>query len=62
MFGPADIASLGHCSRRVEELRYEGRYALPRLQGALTFPATAGGNSIIKPQVADQPVAFALPE
>ncbi|WP_103173824.1 hypothetical protein [Paracoccus sp. SY] len=62
MFGPADIASLGHCSRRFGELRYEGRYAPPSLQGTLAIPATAGGNSIIKPQVADQPVAFALPE
>jgi len=32
------------------------------LQRTLAFPARAGGNSIIKPQVADQPVAFALPE
>ncbi|GGF75697.1 hypothetical protein GCM10011402_30530 [Paracoccus acridae] len=40
-------------------MRYEGRYAPPSLQGTLTFPARAGGNSIIKPQVADQPVAFA---
>ena len=62
VFGPADMAALGDCSRRVEELRYEGRYAPPRLQGTLAFPATVGGNSIIKPQVADQPVAFALPE
>ncbi|MDQ1902288.1 pyrroloquinoline quinone-dependent dehydrogenase [Paracoccus sp. WLY502] len=43
VFGLADIASLGYCSRRFEELRYDGRYTPPSLQGTLAFPATAGG-------------------
>ena len=39
----ADIASFGYCSRKFEDLRYEGRYTPPSLQGTLAFPSTAGG-------------------
>ncbi len=39
----ADIASLGYCSRRLKELRYDGRFTPPSLQGSLIYPATAGG-------------------
>ncbi|WP_265501479.1 pyrroloquinoline quinone-dependent dehydrogenase [Paracoccus beibuensis] len=43
IFGLADIASFGGCSRRLEELRYDGRYTPPSLEGTLAFPGTAGG-------------------
>ena len=43
VWGLADTASLGWCSREFEKLRYEGRYTPPSLQGSLAFPATAGG-------------------
>lgn len=39
----ANIASLGYCSRKANELRYEGRYTPPSLQGTLTYPPTVGG-------------------
>jgi quinoprotein glucose dehydrogenase len=43
VFGLADIASLGYCSRTFDKLRYEGRYTPPSQEGTLAFPATAGG-------------------
>ena len=44
VFKLADVASLGWCSQKAAELRDEGRYTPPSLQGTLTFPATAGGH------------------
>lgn len=43
VFGLADIASFGYCSRKFDELRYGGRYTPPSLEGTLAYPATAGG-------------------
>ncbi|WP_022707091.1 pyrroloquinoline quinone-dependent dehydrogenase [Paracoccus zeaxanthinifaciens] len=43
VFGLADIASFGYCSRKFEDLRYEGRFTPPSTEGSLAFPATAGG-------------------
>ena len=39
----ADIAGLGYCGRKFKELRYDGRFTPPSLQGSLVYPATAGG-------------------
>ncbi len=39
----ADIASFGGCSRTAENLRYDGRFTPPSLEGSLTYPATVGG-------------------
>ena len=39
----ADIASFGQCSRNLKNLRYDGRYTPPSLQGSLAYPSTAGG-------------------
>lgn len=39
----ADIASFGYCSRKFEELRYDGKFTPPSLQGSLAYPATVGG-------------------
>ena len=44
VFKLADVASFGWCSRKAAELRSEGRYTPPSLQGSLAFPATAGGH------------------
>ncbi len=33
VFGLADIASFGYCSRKFDELRYEGRYTRPAWKG-----------------------------
>ncbi|MFC0202573.1 pyrroloquinoline quinone-dependent dehydrogenase [Paracoccus rhizosphaerae] len=43
IFSLANIASLGYCSRKLDELRYDGRYTPPSLEGTLAFPGTAGG-------------------
>ena len=43
VFELADLASGGYCSRKVEELRYEGRFTPPSLAGGLAYPATVGG-------------------
>ncbi|TJZ92473.1 pyrroloquinoline quinone-dependent dehydrogenase [Paracoccus gahaiensis] len=43
VFGLADLASFGYCSRTFDELRYEGRFTPPSLEGTLAYPATAGG-------------------
>jgi quinoprotein glucose dehydrogenase len=43
IFPLADIASFGYCSRKLKELRYEGRFTPPSLEGSLTYPATIGG-------------------
>lgn len=43
VFGLADAASFGWCSRKAAELRNEGRYTPPSVQGTLAYPATAGG-------------------
>lgn len=43
VFGLADTASLGYCSRKLRELTYEGRFTPPSLQGALIYPPTTGG-------------------
>lgn len=43
VFGLADMASFGWCSRKAAELRNEGRYTPASLQGTLAYPATAGG-------------------
>lgn len=39
----ADLVSLGSCSRRAEDMRYEGLYTPPSTEGTLTYPPTAGG-------------------
>lgn len=39
----ADWLSLGYCSDKVEELRYEGRYTPPSERGTLVYPPTSGG-------------------
>ena len=41
----ADLTSFGHCSRMLEELRYEGLFTPPTAQGegTLMYPGTAGG-------------------
>lgn len=41
----ADIASLGYCSRTLNQLRYDGRFTPPTLkgEGSLIYPATPGG-------------------
>ena len=39
----ADLASFGYCSRKAAELRYEGAFTPPSLEGTLTYPATIGG-------------------
>jgi quinoprotein glucose dehydrogenase len=39
----ADIAGLGACSRELKELRYDGRFTPPSLQGSLIYPSTPGG-------------------
>lgn len=44
VFQLADMASFGWCSRKAAELRNQGRYTPPSLQGTLAFPATAGGH------------------
>jgi quinoprotein glucose dehydrogenase len=43
VFGLADWAGLGECSRSLAALRYEGRYTPPSLRGSLAYPSTAGG-------------------
>lgn len=43
VFGLADVASFGWCSRKAAELRNDGRYTPASLQGTLAYPATAGG-------------------
>ncbi len=39
----ADLVSLGGCSRRADDLVYDGLYTPPTEQGTLAYPATAGG-------------------
>ena len=39
----ADITGLGSCSRQLKELRYDGRFTPPSLEGSLIYPATPGG-------------------
>ena len=39
----ADLVSLGNCSRRIEDMRYEGLYTPPSVEGTLAYPGTAGG-------------------
>jgi len=43
VFPLADTVSFGYCSRKADELRYDGRFTPPSLQGSLTYPATVGG-------------------
>lgn len=43
IFGLADFASFGYCSRKLEELVYEGRFTPPSLKGTLVYPGTIGG-------------------
>ncbi len=43
VFGLADLASLGYCSKTAAALRYDGRFTPPSLKGSLTYPATVGG-------------------
>ncbi|MPZ56994.1 MAG: PQQ-binding-like beta-propeller repeat protein [Rhizobiales bacterium] len=43
IFPLADIASFGYCTRKLKELRYEGRFTPPSLEGSLTYPGTIGG-------------------
>ncbi|MEM7464581.1 MAG: pyrroloquinoline quinone-dependent dehydrogenase [Pseudomonadota bacterium] len=43
IFDLADMASLGYCSRKLEELNYEGRFTPPSLGGSLVYPGTIGG-------------------
>ncbi|WP_282025913.1 pyrroloquinoline quinone-dependent dehydrogenase [Limimaricola cinnabarinus] len=41
----ADLTSFGHCSRMLDELRYEGLFTPPTAEGegTLMYPGTAGG-------------------
>lgn len=39
----ADLVSLGNCSRRMEDMRYEGLYTPPSVEGTIAYPGTAGG-------------------
>ncbi len=39
----ADLVSFGGCSRRADELEYDGLFTPPSTGGTLTYPATAGG-------------------
>ena len=43
IFGLADAASLGYCSKTAGGLRYDGRFTPPSLKGSLIYPATVGG-------------------
>jgi quinoprotein glucose dehydrogenase len=43
IFDLADTASLGYCSGKLKELKYEGRFTPPSLEGSLVYPATIGG-------------------
>ncbi|WP_309085627.1 pyrroloquinoline quinone-dependent dehydrogenase [Chelativorans sp.] len=43
VFWLADALSFGYCSRKLKELRYEGRFTPPSLQGTLVYPPTVGG-------------------
>ncbi|WP_375262671.1 pyrroloquinoline quinone-dependent dehydrogenase [Palleronia sp.] len=39
----ADLVSFGNCSRRTEDMRYEGLYTPPSVEGTIAYPGTAGG-------------------
>jgi quinoprotein glucose dehydrogenase len=39
----ADVLSGGECSRKLKQLRYDGRFTPPSLQGSLEYPPTVGG-------------------
>jgi quinoprotein glucose dehydrogenase len=43
VYGLADAASFGYCSRMAESLTYEGRFTPPSLNGTLVYPGTIGG-------------------
>jgi quinoprotein glucose dehydrogenase len=39
----ADVASAGYCSRKRGQLRYDGKFTPPSLQGSLIYPPSPGG-------------------
>ncbi|MDQ8726691.1 pyrroloquinoline quinone-dependent dehydrogenase [Bradyrhizobium sp. LHD-71] len=43
IFPLADITSFGYCTRKLKELKYEGRFTPPSLEGSLIYPGTIGG-------------------
>ncbi|WP_274426155.1 pyrroloquinoline quinone-dependent dehydrogenase [Chelativorans sp. YIM 93263] len=43
VFWLADALSLGYCSRKAKELRYDGQFTPPSLKGSLIYPPTTGG-------------------
>jgi quinoprotein glucose dehydrogenase len=43
VFKLADWASFGRCARIAKNLKYEGRFTPPSLQGTLVYPASIGG-------------------
>jgi quinoprotein glucose dehydrogenase len=43
VFPLADWLSAGYCSRQAAQLRYQGKFTPPSIQGTLTYPATVGG-------------------
>ncbi len=43
VFKLADLTSFGYCSRKAANLRYDGPFTPPSLQGTLTYPPTTGG-------------------
>ncbi|RCS21839.1 pyrroloquinoline quinone-dependent dehydrogenase [Phyllobacterium salinisoli] len=43
IFWLADTLSFGYCSRKLKELRNEGRFTPPSRQGTLAYPATISG-------------------
>ena len=45
VWGLADAASLGQCSRERERFRYEGIFTPPSETGTLMYPGTAGANN-----------------
>lgn len=43
IFDLADIASGGYCTEKLAELRYDGKFTPPSLEGSLVYPGTIGG-------------------
>lgn len=43
VFWLADAVSLGYCSRKLKELRNEGRFTPPSLNGSIAYPSTISG-------------------
>lgn len=43
IFDLADKLSFGYCSKTLKQLRYDGSFTPPSLQGSLVYPGTIGG-------------------